>query len=104
MKAGLVIMAIKVRTPQPQHGFVIPPDEEADGTLEEVRANDKGPELGSKNILGRKFHQGRNIIPLVVHIMTTNEIDRQQDAQSQDGEDKEDIPQHALEAQENDSI
>lgn len=65
MQTSFVLFVLEVRTPEPEHGLVIPPDETADGTLEQIRYEDESPKSGSAvYILWRELGERRNVAVL----------------------------------------
>jgi hypothetical protein len=55
METRLIVVAVEIRPFQHIHRLVIPPDKEADGTLEKVRAYNKCPIVFTEVILRRKL-------------------------------------------------
>lgn len=104
MQTSLVLLAVKIRPPEFEDGPVIPPEEEADRALKQIRHNNKRPELGTKDVLRCELHKRRDILPLIVEARASNNVDRDQDATSNDGNNDEDIPDHAEKPQEQDCI
>jgi hypothetical protein len=97
-------LAVKVRPSEFEDSPVVPPEEETNRGLEQIRNNDKSPKLGAKDILRRELHQRRNIFPLLVEVGPAHDIDRDQDTTADDGGNQKDVPDHAQEAQEQDCI
>jgi hypothetical protein len=104
MKAGLVLRAFEVCAPQLVDYPVVPPNEAADGDLDEVSEENVGPEFTSTNVLRRELHERRNVAVLVVKIASSNDTNGDQDTAANDTENNEDIPYHPQEPQEEDRI
>ena len=75
MQTGLVLVGIEVRTPELQNSTVVPPQEEADCSLENIGHNDICPEFSSHHILWRKLQKRRYVVPLLVEGRSTSNID-----------------------------
>lgn len=104
MQAGLVLVSVKVRSSELQHSFVIPPEEKAYSSLQQVCHHDIGPEFCAIDVLGCELHQRRDAAPLRIERVPTDNVDRDQDAATNGCKHKEDVSHHTHEAQENDRI
>lgn len=104
VQARLVLWTIVVSPSQLQHCLVVPPQEEADCPLEYISHENVCPEFCAKNILRRKLHQRRNIIPLIVESGPSYNIDWNKNTTASKRQHQEDVSQHAHEPQKKNCI
>lgn len=97
MQTGLVFLGIEIRAPKLQNGPVVPPKEEANSPLDDIRHHNVRPKLPSKDILRCELHQCRYLLPLLVQRRTPHNIDRYQNATTNSRQHDEDVPEHSKE-------
>jgi hypothetical protein len=104
VQAGLVLWAVEVRPPKLKDSSVVPPQEEADSSLNQVCYNHESPELRAKDVLWGQLQQSRHRVPLLVERRSSHDIDWYQDTTTNDRNHTEYIAEHANESHEDDSI
>lgn len=104
MQAGFIFLAVKVRTSQLEHCPVVPPEEEAHGSLYQVCHKHERPKFSSVYVLRCEFHQRWNVVPLLVEGRPSNDIDWYQDAQTEDCNHQENVPYHPHETEKQNGV
>ena len=102
MQAGLILFALKILAAQLQNLPIIPPQETANGEVEQPSDHDLSPVGIAKDVEGRDLH-----LPVAAHSHRCNllgQIDGHQDGEANEGQDEEHVATHGREAEEDGGV